>query len=189
MFALIACMFASPLLPAQDRSDCIKGTVINSSITSLDLCVLDGYARYILELRTFNKPRLMHKLQTTSSAIVFTENLSGTEITIRGKFRGKHVLALNGEHIELFFDRPFRGGEIGQPYTTHFHSQLGRRHLIWPLLKTLCEQNAAPLLGEPFGLSYRQLKKVIEFAKSRLAFYRGDCQLERLYDHHADVVQ
>ncbi len=187
--ALIAYMFASPFLSAQGRSDCIKGTVINSTITSLDLCAPDGYGRSILELRTFHNDRLVQRLQTTSEPIIFTTNSRRTKITIRGKFNDRNVLTVNGRQIQLFFDRPFRGGEIGQPYTTHFHWHLGRRHLIWPLLKTLCDQKAAPLLGEPFGLSNRQLKKVIEFAKSRLAFYRGDCQLERLYDHHADVVQ
>ena len=80
--------------------------------------------------------------------------------------------------VELFFDRPFRLEELGYPVQTKFSKNVNP---LWELLDEVCRTKKALGKPEAYGLTKRELRRAVQFAKQRFIFYKGNCNMKLLY--------
>jgi hypothetical protein len=105
--------------------------------------------------------------------------------TLNGFVRQIEFAALSGEKINVKLDRPFRDGELGYPYLGQFHETSGNRQKLFELLKLICEKKHVKN-AKQYGLTSRQVREIVRYAKPRFALYHGSCDLASLYPVEAN---
>ena len=164
-----------------EREDCIKGIITNSDITSMDFCAIN-YSRQVLELRLFSEKRVVSRSQATFEPVSIVQVSRNTIKIIIGNQIVK-IRSRNKKRVLLNFDRPFRGGELGFPHHQGvFYPYTSSRNGLWGLLESVCLGKSSYDVTNVKGLSAKAFREISSFARTRFAFYKGNCKLAPLYE-------